>query len=320
MSSTNLEVVFEGPAVKSGMIDARLLADSLAGYSEVFTRANSLINGQASEATVLVQSEFKSGSFVAGLQFAQNIVEQAQHLITAHTFFDAAGLTAVIGFAWKHRDVVKDSLIDLYKWLKGGKPDRAVQMGSSTELTLGQNKKTVSNVVYNLYGDSAIRMALGRLTSPLRHAAIDRITNRSNGEEQVTIEKAEAAYFEPEPLSLKSDNSDMEGHRETVLIVSKVSFVEGTTWGFIERGATVTARIEDESFWEKVHQHTLTFGEGDQLRVLLHWKVIKSRGKKLTPKNTIEKVYEVLTRPKQLRLDDAGDNTPTKPQTGRKFR
>lgn len=199
---------------------------------------------------------------------------------------------------------MKDSLIDLYKWLEGGKPDRVVQVGNSTEITFGENKKTVSNVVYNLYGDSAIRMALGRLTSPLRRAAIDRITNRSDGEEQLTIEKAEAEYFEREPLTLESDSSDMEGHRETVLIVSKVSFVEGTTWGFIERGATVAAKIEDESFWEKVHQHTLTFGEGDQLRVLLHWKVINSRGKKLMPKNTIEKVYEVLTRPKQLRLDD----------------
>ena len=62
MSSTNLEVVFEGPAVKSGMIDARLLAESLAGYSEVFTRSNSIANGSdVSEAAVLVRSEFKGG-------------------------------------------------------------------------------------------------------------------------------------------------------------------------------------------------------------------------------------------------------------------
>ena len=61
MSSTNLEVVFEGPAVKSGMIDARLLGDSLTGYSEVFARTNAVVNGEASEAAVLVQSEFKAG-------------------------------------------------------------------------------------------------------------------------------------------------------------------------------------------------------------------------------------------------------------------
>jgi len=308
MSSTNLEVVFEGPAVKTGTINARLLAESLAGYSEVFARANSIINGGASDAVVLVESDFKPGSFIASLQFVQNVVEQAQHLITAHSFLDAAGLTAVIGFAWKNRDVVKDSLIDLYKWLKGGNPDRAIQVGNNTELTLGQNKKTVSNVVFNMYGDSAIRMALGRLTSPLREAAIDRIATKQDGTEQNAIEKSEAEYFEPEPLQLESNSSPMEGHRETVLIVSKVSFVEGTTWGFIEKGATVTAKIEDGDFWAKVHQHTLTFGEGDSLRVRLHWKVVQGRSKKLMPKNTIEKVYEVLERPKQMRLDGNKDD------------
>jgi hypothetical protein len=46
VSSANLEVVFEGPAVKSGTIDARLLAESLIGYSEVFTRANAILNGR----------------------------------------------------------------------------------------------------------------------------------------------------------------------------------------------------------------------------------------------------------------------------------
>jgi hypothetical protein len=91
MSSTNLEVVFEGPAVKSGTIDARLLCESLAGYSEVFIRSNSIANGDVSQANVLVRSEFKGGSFIAGLELVQNFTEQVQHLITGHPFFDAAG-------------------------------------------------------------------------------------------------------------------------------------------------------------------------------------------------------------------------------------
>jgi hypothetical protein len=315
MSSTNLEVVFEGPAVQTGTIDARLLAESLAGCSDVFTRANVIVNGEASEAVVLVESQFKQGSFVAGLQFVQNVRET---LITAHHFLDAAGLTALIGFAWKNREVLKDSLIDLHKWLKGGKPDKAVQVGdNNTEITLGQNKKTVSNVVLNMYGDSAIRMALGRLTSPLRQAAIDRIVTKQDGTEQNTIEKIEAEYFEPEALELDGESSPMEGHREAVLIVSKVSFVEGTMWNFIEKGATVVAKIEDEDFWEKVHQHKVVFGDGDSLRVLLHWKVVQGRNKKLTPRNTIEKVYEVMERPKQMRLDGRKDDDQP---TGRKFR
>lgn len=81
---------------------------------------------------------------------------------------------------------------------------------------------------------------------------------KQDGAEQNAIGKGEAEYFEPEPLALEAESSPMEGHRETVLIVSKVSFVEGTTWHFIEKGATVVAKIEDEDFWKRVQQHNLT--------------------------------------------------------------
>lgn len=133
MSSTHLEVLFEGPAVKTGTIDARLLGDSLIGYSELFTRANAILNGEASEAAVLVQSDFRPGSFVAGLELVQNIVDQARSLITAHPFMDAATLASVIGFL-KNKGAIKDSLLELYKWLKGKKPEKATRLGTTLRL------------------------------------------------------------------------------------------------------------------------------------------------------------------------------------------
>jgi hypothetical protein len=302
MSSTNLEVVFEGPAVKTGMIDARLLAESLSGYSEVFTRVNTLLNGEASEAAVLVQSDFKAGSFVANLQFVQSIADQSRHLITAHTFLDAASLASVIGFILQNQELVKESLLDLYKWLKGKKPDKAVQVGNSVEITFGPNKKSVTNVTYNLYGDSAIKAGLERLTNPLRQAAIDRITVRQDGKEQTAIAKSDAPYFEAGPFELESADAPLEGERDAVLIVSKLAFTEKSTWTFLERGATVIAKIEDRHFWEEVHQHKVTFGEGDRLRVRLFWTTMRKRNS-LTAKNTIIKVHEVIAGEKQLRLD-----------------
>ncbi len=95
------------------------------------------------------------------------------------------------------------------------------------------------------------------------------------------------------------------GERETVLIVSRLSFTERSTWTFFERGATVTARIEDEEFWQKVHEHNLRFGEGDRLRVRIAWAI--ERKHKLIQRNTIRKVYEVLPHPKQLRLGGGED-------------
>ncbi len=301
MSSTSVEVVFEGAAVRAGVIDARLLAESLSGYSDVFTRANTIVNGEASEAAVLVHSDFRQGSFIAGLEFVQSISEQGQHLITGHHFLDAATLAAVIGFVLKNKDAVKESLIDLYKWLKGKKPDQAVQVGNSVEITLGHNKKTVSTTIYNLYGDSAIQAGLERLTNPLRQAAIDRISVKQDGQEQTAIEKADAGYFEAGPFDLQLAEESLEGERDAVLIISKLAFTEKSTWTFLERGATVVAKIEDEKFWSDVHQHKLTFGEGDRLRVRLRWSTVRKRHI-LAAKNTVIRVYKVITGEKQLSL------------------
>jgi hypothetical protein len=301
VSTTNLEIVFEGSGVQAGTINARLLADALVGCSDVFTRANQLVNGEASEAAVFVQSDFKRGSFVVDVQLVQEVVEHARQLITAHPFLSAGSLAGIIGFISKNKEAIKDSLIEVYKWLKGKKPDKVTPVGNNNfEITLGQNKKSVSAPVINMYGDSAIRVALERLTSPLRQEAIDRIIVKQDGTEQTTIEKSEAEYFETDPLMLESDNSPTEGERDTVLVVSKLSFTEGTAWTFFERGAIVIAKIEDEQFWADVHRHTITFGEGDMLRVRLYWRIEKKR--KLTQKNTIKKVHELIERPKQMRL------------------
>lgn len=302
MSFADIEIVFDGPAAQTGTIKAHLLADSLMGSSDVFTRANQIVNGEASEAVVLVRSDFKKGSFVVEIQLVQEVAERATQLITAHPFVSASTLAGIIGFISKNKESVKESLIELYKWLKGKKPDKIVPAGNNNlELTLGQSKKTVSSVVVQLYGDSAIRAALERLTTPLRQEAIDRIAVKHEGTEQTAIEKSEATYFQTEPMQLESDSSPTEGERDTVLVVSKLSFTEGTTWTFFERGAIVVAKIEDERFWNDVHQHSLTFGEGDMLRVRLSWKI--ERKKKLTQKNTILKVHELIQRPKQMRFD-----------------
>lgn len=318
MSTTEIQLVFEGSAVQSGTIDARLLAESLAGCSDIFRRANQIANGEASEAAVLVQSEFKAGSFVAGLRLEQHVIETAKNLITHHEFLTAGALAALIGFI-KKGESIGESLVDLWKWLNGKKPERVTQVGNNTEISVGTNKKTVRNVVYQFYGDSAIRAAFGRATEPLRQSAIDRISVKQNGEEQVAFEKEEAPIFEAEPLQLEGDSSPNEGERDAVLIVSKLSFKEGSTWTFFEQGGTVVAKIEDKEFWHKVHHHEVTFGEGDSLKVRLHWRVFETNDK-LVQKNNILRVYQVLERPKQMRLDGRKDDDVMPERPRRKSR
>lgn len=95
----------------------------------------------------------------------------------------------------------------------------------------------------------------------------------------------------------------------------KIAFDERSTWTFFEQGGTVVATIEDKEFWRGIHNHSIKFGEGDQLRVRLHSKVEEKRGR-LRQKNKVTNVYQVLDRPKQIRLD----GQPEDEARGRKFR
>lgn len=192
MSSTEIQLVFEGTAVQRGMIDAQIFADSLAGCSQIFRRANAIANGDASEAVVFVESAFKTGSFIVSLQFEQHLLETATNLITNHQFLTAGGLATLIGFV----KVVKKggewggSLIDLWKWLRGKKPDKITQTGNNTEITFGQNKKAVSTI-----GDSAIRAVFGQATKPLRRDGFNRIAVRQENAGQVSFDKDEATLL-----------------------------------------------------------------------------------------------------------------------------
>ena len=122
MSSIEIQLIFEGSAVQCAMIDAQLLEESLGGCSEIFRRAKEIANGEASEAAVLVESEFRAGSFIAGLQLEQHLIESAKDLITHHEFLTAGGLATLIGFIKKG-----ESLVDLWKWLSGKKPDKVTR-------------------------------------------------------------------------------------------------------------------------------------------------------------------------------------------------
>lgn len=99
MSTTQVQLVFEGTAVQRGTIDAQLFADALAGYCLLFRRANDIVNGRASEAAVLVDSDFRKGSFIVSLQFEQHLLDAALNLITDHQFLTAGSLAAMIGLA-----------------------------------------------------------------------------------------------------------------------------------------------------------------------------------------------------------------------------
>jgi hypothetical protein len=121
--------------VREGAIDALILADALASYSTAFTRANSLINGSASEASVLVDAKFDTGSFDVPLLLVQSF-QQAQGILGE--LKTALELAFILGIVRN-----PDSLIELLKFLKGSPPERVTQRSDGVQYELGGEQKVV---------------------------------------------------------------------------------------------------------------------------------------------------------------------------------
>ena len=90
---------------------------------------------------------------------------------------------------------------------------------------------------------------------------------KQDGKEQTVFEKSEAEYFEAEPLRLQPEEEQMEGERDAVLVVAKLSFREGLNWTFFEQGATVVAKIED----------VVRFADAKGRADLVFWNVCERR-------------------------------------------
>lgn len=297
-TSTHIELVFDGDAVREGTIEARVLGAALSAYSEAFTRANFLVNGRNSEADVLVDAKFESGSFDVPLLLVQSY-QQAQGIIGE--LKNALELAVILGFVHN-----PGSLIELLKFLKGEPPERVTPVENGVQYERSGEKKTVPKLTDTLYYDPSVRKALANGAKALEHPGIASISFQREGNETVVINKDEAAAFKADDFELEAETPH-KGERDAVLTISKLSFKEGTKWSFFEDGASLAARIDDEEFFRKVHDRKLKFADGDRLSVHLKWQ-LQERNGRLVADNVITKVHKVLSKKPQLRLDGGTDN------------
>ena len=120
------------------------------------------------------------------------------------------------------------------------------------------------------------------------------------------MNKDDAPAFKVGELS-PEEEVPLNGERDAVLTISKLSFREGTKWSFFEEGSTLTASIDDEDFFRQVHDRKLKFADGDSLHVHLRWQLHERNGR-LVASNIITKVHRVLGKMRQLRLDGGSDD------------
>lgn len=298
MSTVELQVVYDGPALASHEMEVRDLAPALLAIGDLFEAANAELNGKRAKVAVSVRGSFKTGCFAIDLQIAQSMASQVMD------FFNSPQVTAALNLAGCLGLVSTGSfgVIQVIKWLRGRTITKIISSedGMATLITQG-DQLHVEQVVLRLLRSVEVREALeNAISKPLQREGIDYFASRqADGKDFVSVDRGESSYFVA-PTDEQEEEVSV-GEREVSLQLVSIAFREDNKWRLTDGAATFYAVMADQDFLDRIDSNDEAFSKGDILRVMLHERAVLVGGQ-LKRDYTVAKVLEHRAAARQLRL------------------
>lgn len=290
-------ITFDGPALDTYDIDAKVLANSLLGISSVIEEANAIINGKSSKIFIKVRANPQPGSFTESLLSicTSDGTTAVCNIITLLGFSKEAVIGAGIA------STAIGSLIGIYRAIQNQKiisqePNgdgcTKIVYGNEVNLIVGGigNSIIVKDEALKLYSSTIIQREIAQVMSPLDQEGIDEIRFSKDEEVVETIVKSERQLFKaPEKEQIIDNISELFLKVVTIQISGHKK-----GWRFIieEGNAPITADVEDEEFLEDVVSSRVLFQNGTILRAKT--RITQTRTINMRMSYTILKVYEVI--------------------------
>ncbi len=275
----NLNILYDGSALKNHEMEANDLAPALLAFSELIETSNQILNPSNSKISVKIKGSFQSGSFDIALVLSQSI-DGLLGFLTSNTVEAPLNLLAILGFC-----TGTNSVIDLLKKLKGREPTKIIKKGENVEIIVDQQETyTTSIKVFALFSNVKIRQKLEQVIAPLKKEGIDLFKSHINNQEIQKIDKHEVVYFEvPQEKEILLEDNEFETNLQLV----SVSFQETNKWKFSDGNSAFFASIQDEEFIKSVQSGKSNFAKDDILKVRL-------RRKQFEKDQKIQTVYEII--------------------------
>lgn len=204
---------------------------------------------------------------------------------------------------WPDRRPRGGSVIFLYRFLNGRKPDRVSPAAqNSFTITVGDQSLSVSFQVLRLYQDITVNRAFNEFLTVVEAGKIDKVEFRSEGSPKgtgalslTTEDKNKFVLSEMQPETVIDDT------RRLALSIRSLAFQEENKWRLFDGQNTITAKIEDRDFMERVNMNMIRFAKGDIL--ICEVKTVQTQSiDGLKTEHTVMRVIEHRQAPTQIAL------------------
>ncbi|MBI2829928.1 MAG: hypothetical protein HYX81_02080 [Chloroflexi bacterium] len=250
-------LAYDGEALAENTMDVRDLAPALLALGELFTRANSILNGGSISVSLKVRAT-KPGSFELLLVLAA-VLQATTQFLTGDLITSAVNLkNLLVGSPLR-----VETLFSVFKKLKGQKPTVSQQTDGVT-LEATNLKLFVPTDVFRLYQDREVSRLAQAIVEPVLRAGIDRMVIKEGDKEVESVTKEDAATFTP---MTASDNTATENviPNLALRLVSPTFSIRRNKWKLDDGGGSKWYSIEDQKFLDEVKDHKRRFGMGDYL-------------------------------------------------------
>ncbi len=297
-STAEFRLAYTGEALVENTMDVRDLAPSLFALGELFTRANTMLNGDLTSVSLKVRAT-APGSFELLLMLTQAYHATTQ-IMTGDLVTSATNLKdLVIGIP----KFGGDNLFRLFKKLKGQKPTVSEQGPHGVTLKASNIEVFVPTEVFRLHQDNDIRRLAQAIVEPLFRQGIDTMVIKEGAKELESVSKQDAPSFTSAIVTEGTEGAVIENIIPTLALrlVSPTFDVKRSKWRLDDGAGSKWYGIADETFLNEVRDHQRRFGMGDYLicRVKTVQRVTE---KGLEMERTILSVLEQRQAGEQLRF------------------
>lgn len=292
-------VVYDGPALREGLIEVRELAPALLSLGQLVDRVNEIENHGKAKASLQIEAGFEKGSFAVVLALDVSLLQEVAGLLFEN-LKDASTLAKIL--------FGTGSLAGLWKLLRR-KADKVEKRPDGTlNVTINNVTINVNEQTYQLSLDPAARKAAAGTLEPLRASGVDEFKiiereGRDEGETLSLISKEEAAEIidavreDPGEIPAKEI---LDNTATVALRLVKPSFRDSLKWSFSWSGGNLNAAMRDNEFLNSVHRRERSFTDGDSLVVQLRTISRQDDEGRLRYDHEIVKVLEHASAGKKL--------------------